>query len=45
MLGGEDGRTLFVAAADWRGPASMGEGVPTGQILAVAAPAPRAGRP
>ncbi|MBV9364677.1 MAG: SMP-30/gluconolactonase/LRE family protein [Solirubrobacterales bacterium] len=48
MLGGEDGRTLFIAAAQWRGmEAAMtdGPGV-TGQLLAAPdQPAPHAGRP
>lgn len=48
MLGGEDGRTLFIAAAQWRGmQAAMKDGPGlTGQLLA--APdqaAPHAGRP
>jgi sugar lactone lactonase YvrE len=48
MLGGEDGRTLFIAAAEWRGmEAAMSEGPGlTGRLLA--APdqaAPHAGRP
>jgi sugar lactone lactonase YvrE len=48
MLGGEDGRTLFVGAAQWRGmEAAMSEGPGlTGQLLAVPdQPAPHAGRP
>lgn len=48
MLGGEDGRTLFVAAAQWRGmEAAMNEGPGlTGQVLAAPdQPAPHAGRP
>lgn len=48
MLGGEDGRTLFVAAAQWRGmEAAMREGPGlTGQLLAAPEqPAPHAGRP
>lgn len=48
MLGGEDGRTLFIAAAQWRGmEAAMSEGPGlTGQLLAVPdQPAPHAGRP
>jgi sugar lactone lactonase YvrE len=48
MLGGEDGRTLFIAAAQWRGMdvlASEGPGV-TGQLLAAPGqPAAHAGRP
>ena len=45
MLGGVDGRMLFLVAREWRGPASMADGTRTGQVLTVAAPAPRAGRP
>jgi sugar lactone lactonase YvrE len=48
MLGGDDGRTLFIAAAQWRGMevlASEGPGL-TGQLLAAPdQPAPHAGRP
>ncbi len=44
-LGGRDGRTLFVLAANWAGPASIGHGDPTGIIFTVAAPAARAGKP
>ncbi len=48
MLGGQDGRTLFIAAAQWRGmEAAMNEGPGrTGQLLAAPdQPAPHAGRP
>jgi sugar lactone lactonase YvrE len=48
MLGGEDGRTLFIAAAEWRGmEALMSEGPGrTGRLLAAPRqPAPHAGRP
>jgi sugar lactone lactonase YvrE len=48
MLGGEDGRTLFIAAAEWRGmDAAMNEGPgQTGQLLAAPGQrAPHAGRP
>lgn len=48
MLGGDDGRTLFVAAAEWHGmEAAMREGPGfTGRLLAAAGqPAPHAGRP
>jgi sugar lactone lactonase YvrE len=48
MLGGQDGRTLFIAAAEWRGmDAAMtaGPGL-TGQLLAAPRqPAAHAGRP
>jgi sugar lactone lactonase YvrE len=44
MLGGRDGRTLFMCAADWRGTEHMHEGR-TGQVLAVEAPAAHAGFP
>lgn len=48
MLGGADGRTLFIGAAEWRGmEAAMTEGPGlTGRLLAVPGqPAPHAGRP
>ena len=48
MLGGEDGRTLFIAAARWHGmQAAMSDGPDwTGQLLAAPnQPAPHAGRP
>jgi sugar lactone lactonase YvrE len=48
MLGGEDGRTLYIGAAKWRGmEAAMSEGPGgTGQLLAASGqPAPHAGRP
>lgn len=48
MLGGEDGRTLFIAAARWHGmQQAMSEGPDwTGQLLAAPGqPAPHAGRP
>jgi sugar lactone lactonase YvrE len=52
MLGGEDGKTLFMLAADWRMPdsfadniARLTEGTPTGQLLTAPAPAPGAGWP
>ena len=48
MLGGEDGRTLFIAAAEWHGmEQAMREGPgTTGRLLAAPGqPAPHAGRP
>jgi sugar lactone lactonase YvrE len=45
MLGGPDGRTLFVLAAEWKGPEGMLDGARTGRVLTVPAPAPHAGRP
>lgn len=47
MLGGVGGDTLFVAAADWQGFDRMGElfASRTGVLLALPAPAKRAGRP
>jgi sugar lactone lactonase YvrE len=52
MLGGEDGKTLFMLAADWRMPDSFAdnitrltEGPRTGQLLTAPAPAPGAGWP
>jgi sugar lactone lactonase YvrE len=47
MLGGVDGDTLFVAAADWQGFDRMGElfSSRTGVLLAFPAPAGAAGHP
>ena len=45
MLGGADGRTLFMTANDWRGPDHMADGPRMGQVLTVEAPAPGAGWP
>ena len=45
MLGGDDGKTLFMNVSEWNGPAQIGKGPPTGQVLTVEAPAPHAGRP
>jgi sugar lactone lactonase YvrE len=44
-LGGEDGRTLFMMATEWRGPENMFAEPRTGQVLTADAPAPRAGWP
>jgi sugar lactone lactonase YvrE len=45
-LGGADGRTLYIVAAEYNGQASMGPDAPrTGQLLAAPAPAPGAGWP
>jgi sugar lactone lactonase YvrE len=45
MLGGTDRRTLFMVAAEWRGPANMFDPPWTGQVLTAHAPAPGAGWP
>ena len=45
MLGGEDGRTLFMVAQEWDGAESMAESRRTGQVLTVEAPAPGVGWP
>ena len=45
MLGGANGSTLFIAAAEWAGGAGMASPEKTGQLLAAQAPAPHAGRP
>ena len=45
MLGGADGKTLFVLAAEWRGPDEMGSPARTGLLMTIEAPAPAAGRP
>jgi len=45
MLGGADGRTLFVTAAEWRGFEHMFDDARTGQVLSIRAPAPGVGWP
>jgi sugar lactone lactonase YvrE len=45
MLGGEDGRTLFMNVAEWTGPEGIFKEPRTGQVLALEAPAPHAGHP
>jgi sugar lactone lactonase YvrE len=45
MLGGADRRTLYILAAEWKGAAGMAGGPPSGQLLAVEAPAPGVGWP
>jgi hypothetical protein len=47
MLGGADGRTLFVVANEWRGMDQIAKVAAerTGQVLAADAPAPHAGWP
>lgn len=44
-LGGPDGRTLFILAAEWRGIEKLDEAIAarTGQVLTVRAPVPRPG--
>lgn len=47
MLGGPEGRTLFMLAAEWRGFEQIDQAIAdrTGQVLVVDAPAPHAGWP
>ncbi len=45
MLGGADGTTLFILAADWRGPASLASGERNGLLLAAEASVSGAGWP
>ncbi len=45
MLGGEEGRTLFMLTAEWGGTDQMASGARTGQLVATTAPAPHAGWP
>ena len=47
MLGGEDGRTLFMLTADWRGPERFAELLQarTGKVVTAPAPVRGAGRP
>ena len=45
MLGGADGKTLFMMAAEWHGMENMIGAPRTGQAVTIKAPAPHAGRP
>ena len=45
ILGGADGRTLFMMAQEWAGPEAIGTGPRTGQVVTTEAPAPHAGYP
>ncbi|AZO31293.1 SMP-30/gluconolactonase/LRE family protein [Mesorhizobium sp. M1B.F.Ca.ET.045.04.1.1] len=45
MLGGAGGRTLFIAAAEWRGFENMVSDARTGQVLSAAVSSPGAGWP
>jgi hypothetical protein len=47
MLGGADGRALFILAAEWRGFEDIERAIGdrTGQVLVAGAPSPRAGWP
>jgi sugar lactone lactonase YvrE len=45
MLGGVDGKTLFMMAAEWNGMENMIGAPRTGQVVTTKAPAPHAGRP
>ncbi len=45
MLGGEEGRTLFMMAQEWGGTGGMVDGQRTGRVLIAEAPAPHAGWP
>ena len=45
MLGGKDGRTLFLVVREWRGYESMDDRSRTSQVLTIEAPAPGVGWP
>ena len=45
MLGGEEGRTLFMVVREWQGIGSAVDKSRTGQLLTMTAPAPHAGWP
>lgn len=45
MLGGDDGRTLFMLTAEWHGMDQMAGSGATGQVVIAGAPAAHAGRP
>jgi sugar lactone lactonase YvrE len=42
MLGGPDKRTLFMVVREWRGPESMADDSPTGQVLSARVSVPGA---
>ncbi len=45
MLGGGDGKSLFIAAAQWKGMDAIGDGSRTGQVLVAQVDIPHAGLP
>jgi sugar lactone lactonase YvrE len=45
MLGGADGKTLFMMVQEWGGTGGMVDGPRTGRVMTADAPAPGAGRP
>ena len=45
MLGGAEGRTLFMMAQEWGGTGSMTGGPRTGRVMTAEAPAAGAGSP
>jgi sugar lactone lactonase YvrE len=45
MLGGDDGRTLYVVTREWHGGADLSRGDGTGQVLTARVDVPHAGRP
>lgn len=45
MLGGPDGRTLFMLTVAWTGMENVDDSARTGQLLVAEAPAPGVGRP
>ncbi len=45
LLGGADGRTLYIVASEWHGPTQVAATAGTGQVLTLRAPAAHAGRP
>ena len=45
MLGGDDGKTLFITAAEWHGFERMADGLGSGQLLTARVAVPHSGRP
>jgi len=45
MLGGADGRTLFIVAKEWLGASNMANAPRNGQVVTTTAPSAHAGRP
>ena len=45
MLGGTDGKTLFINAAEWTGAIAKPSDAPTGRVYTARVDVPHAGRP
>lgn len=45
MLGGKDGKTLFIVTNEWQGAQAVKEGARNSQVVSIQAPSPHAGKP